>query len=84
MTDSAMPVTDIALYRAGGVVGTKRDQEPAADRGLAGNAAREFRIPMLVSHAAQQTLRRASHGYGRRDFTFICQCLDLSGDRAPV
>ena len=36
------------------------------DLGLAVNAARELRVPVAVSSAAQQVLRMASsHGYGR-------------------
>ena len=42
----------------------------AKDLGLAVNAARELRVPVIVAPAAQQVLRLASsHGYGRKDFT---------------
>ncbi len=69
-----------------------RDYEPgfmtdlmAKDLGLAVNAARELRIPVLVSSAAQQALRLASsHGLGRKDFTSIYQFLKPSSDQAPV
>ncbi len=71
---------------------SSRDYEPgfmtdlmAKDLGLAVNAARELRIPVLVSPAAQQALRLASsHGYGRKDFTSIYQFLKPSSDQAPV
>ena len=44
----------------------------AKDLGLAVNAARELRVPVIVAPAAQQALRLASsHGYGRKDFTSI-------------
>jgi 3-hydroxyisobutyrate dehydrogenase len=44
----------------------------AKDLGLAVNAARELRVPVVVAPAAQQALRLASsHGYGRRDFTSV-------------
>ncbi len=57
----------------------------AKDLGLAVNAARELRIPVVVSPAAQQALRLASsHGYGRKDFTSIYQFLKRSSDSAPV
>jgi 3-hydroxyisobutyrate dehydrogenase len=57
----------------------------AKDLGLAVNAARELRIPVIVSPAAQQALRLASsHGYGRKDFTAIYQFLKPSSDSAPV
>jgi 3-hydroxyisobutyrate dehydrogenase len=57
----------------------------AKDLGLAVNAARELRIPVVVSPAAQQVLRLASsHGYGRKDFTSIYQFLKPSGGQAPV
>ena len=57
----------------------------AKDLGLAVNAARELRIPVMVSPIAQQALRLASsHGYGRKDFTAIYQFLKPSGGQAPV
>jgi len=71
---------------------SSRDYEPgfmtdlmAKDLGLAVNAARELRIPVLVSPAAQQALRLASsHGLGRKDFTSIYQFLKPSSGAAPV
>ena len=57
----------------------------AKDLGLAVNAARELRIPVIVSPAAQQALRLASsHGLGRKDFTAIYQFLKPSDGSAPV
>ena len=57
----------------------------AKDLGLAVNAARELRIPVIVSPAAQQALRLASsHGLGRKDFTSIYQFLKPSSGQAPV
>jgi 3-hydroxyisobutyrate dehydrogenase len=57
----------------------------AKDLGLAVNAARELRIPVVVSPAAQQALRLASsHGYGRKDFTSIYQFLKPSSGSSPV
>jgi 3-hydroxyisobutyrate dehydrogenase len=57
----------------------------AKDLGLAVNAARELRIPVMVSPIAQQALRLASsHGYGRKDFTAIYQFLKPSSGQAPV
>jgi 3-hydroxyisobutyrate dehydrogenase len=57
----------------------------AKDLGLAVNAARELRVPVVVAPAAQQALRLASsHGYGRKDFTSIYQFLKPSSDQAPV
>jgi 3-hydroxyisobutyrate dehydrogenase len=57
----------------------------AKDLGLAVNAARELRVPVVVAPAAQQVLRLASsHGLGRRDFTAIYTFLKPSDDRAPV
>ena len=57
----------------------------AKDLGLAVNAARELRIPVIVSPAAQQALRLASsHGLGRKDFTSIYQVLKPSSGQAPV
>src|SRR5712692_2488292 len=44
----------------------------AKDLGLAVNAARELRVPVVVAPAAQQILRLASsHGYGRKDFSSV-------------
>ena len=71
---------------------SSRDYEPgfmtdlmAKDLGLAVNAARELRIPVIVSPAAQQALRLASsHGLGRKDFTAIYQFLKPSDGSAPV
>ncbi len=57
----------------------------AKDLGLAVNAARELRVPVVVSPAAQQVLRLASsHGFGRKDFTSVYQFLRRSSDEAPV
>jgi 3-hydroxyisobutyrate dehydrogenase len=57
----------------------------AKDLGLAVNAARELRVPVMVAPAAQQTLRLASsHGWGRKDFTSVYQFLKPSSDQAPV
>ena len=57
----------------------------AKDLGLAVNAARELRIPVVVAPAAQQALRLASsHGLGRKDFTSIYQFLRPSSENAPV
>jgi 3-hydroxyisobutyrate dehydrogenase len=57
----------------------------AKDLGLAVNAARELRVPVVVAPAAQQVLRLASsHGLGRKDFTAIYTFLKPSDDKAPV
>jgi 3-hydroxyisobutyrate dehydrogenase len=57
----------------------------AKDLGLAVNAARELRVPVVVAPAAQQLLRLASsHGLGRRDFTSVYLFLKPSSDQAPV
>jgi len=57
----------------------------AKDLGLAVNAARELRVPVVVAPAAQQVLRLASsHGLGRRDFTAVYTFLKPSDDKAPV
>ena len=57
----------------------------AKDLGLAVSAARELRIPVFVSPAAQQVLRLASsHGLGRKDFTAVYQFLKPSSGQAPV
>ena len=70
------------MHPVPGLVGkapSSRDYAPgfmtdlmAKDLGLAVNAARELRVPVVVAPAAQQALRLASsHGYGRKDFTSI-------------
>src|SRR4029077_14348326 len=52
--------------------------------GLAVNAARELRVPVAVSSAAQQVLRMASsHGYGRKDVSAVYQFLQASQGDAP-
>jgi 3-hydroxyisobutyrate dehydrogenase len=57
----------------------------AKDLGLAVNAARELRLPVVVAPAAQQVLRLASsHGYGRKDFSSVYEFLRPSSDQAPV
>ena len=57
----------------------------AKDLGLAVNAARELRVPVVVAPAAQQVLRLASsHGLGRKDFTSVYTFLRPSSDQAPV
>jgi 3-hydroxyisobutyrate dehydrogenase len=57
----------------------------AKDLGLAVNAARELRVPVVVAPAAQQVLRLASsHGYGRKDFSSVYAFLRPSSDQAPV
>jgi 3-hydroxyisobutyrate dehydrogenase len=57
----------------------------AKDLGLAVNAARELRVPVVVAPAAQQVLRLASsHGYGRKDFSSVYDFLRPSSDQAPV
>src|SRR6266850_1843755 len=57
----------------------------AKDLGLAVNAARELRVPVVVAPAAQQVLRLASsHGLGRRDFTSVYLFLKPSADSAAV
>ena len=57
----------------------------AKDLGLAVNAARELRIPVIVAPAAQQALRLASsHGLGRKDFTAIYTFLKPSSGDVPV
>jgi 3-hydroxyisobutyrate dehydrogenase len=84
---AAHPVPGLVAQAA-----SSRDYEPgfmtdlmAKDLGLAVNAARELRIPVIVSPAAQQALRLASsHGWGRKDFTAIYQFLKPSSGEAPV
>jgi len=57
----------------------------AKDLGLAVNAARALRVPVVVAPAAQQVLRLASsHGLGRKDFTSVYQFLKPSDGSAPV
>jgi 3-hydroxyisobutyrate dehydrogenase len=57
----------------------------AKDLGLAVNAARELRVPVVVAPAAQQVLRLASsHGYGRKDFSSVYAFLKPSSGTAPV
>ena len=57
----------------------------AKDLGLAVNAARELRVPVVVAPVAQQVLRLASsHGLGRKDFTAVYTFLKPSDDKAPV
>lgn len=57
----------------------------AKDLGLAVNAARALRVPVVVAPAAQQVLRLASsHGFGRKDFTSVYQFLAPSSGEAPV
>jgi 3-hydroxyisobutyrate dehydrogenase len=57
----------------------------AKDLGLAVNAARELRVPVVVSPAAQQALRLASsHGFGRKDFSSVYMFLRASSREAPV
>src|SRR5437870_2631846 len=83
----AHPVPGIAPRAA-----SNRDYEPgfttdlmAKDLGLAVNAARELRVPVVVAPAAQQALRLASsHGLGKKDFTAVYLFLKPSSDEAPV
>jgi len=57
----------------------------AKDLGLAVNAARALRVPVVVAPAARQVLRLASsHGLGRKDFTSVYQFLKPSDGNAPV
>ena len=57
----------------------------AKDLGLAVNAARELRVPVVVAPAAQQVLRLASsHGLGRKDFTSVYLFMKPSSTQAPV
>jgi 3-hydroxyisobutyrate dehydrogenase len=56
----------------------------AKDLGLAVNAARTLRVPVVVAPAAQQVLRLASsHGWGGKDFTAVYQFLKPSSSHAP-
>jgi len=55
------------------------------DLGLAVDAARNLRVPLFVTPAAQQVYRLASsHGLGRRDFTSVYSFLKPSSGQAPV
>jgi 3-hydroxyisobutyrate dehydrogenase len=55
------------------------------DLGLAVNAARELRVPVAVSSAAQQVLRMASsHGFGKKDVSAVYAFLEASRGDAPV
>jgi 3-hydroxyisobutyrate dehydrogenase len=55
------------------------------DLGLAVNAARELRVPVAVSSAAQQVLRMASsQGYGKKDVSSVYAFLRASSVDAPV
>jgi 3-hydroxyisobutyrate dehydrogenase len=55
------------------------------DLGLAVNAARELRVPVAVSSAAQQVLRMASsQGYGKKDVASVYAFLKASSADAPV
>jgi 3-hydroxyisobutyrate dehydrogenase len=55
------------------------------DLGLAVEAARNLRVPLFVTPAAQQVYRLASsHGLGRRDFTSVYAFLKPSSGQAPV
>jgi 3-hydroxyisobutyrate dehydrogenase len=57
----------------------------AKDLGLAVDAARQLRVPVVVAPAAQQVLRLASsHGLGRKDFTAVYTFLKPSSGQAPV
>jgi 3-hydroxyisobutyrate dehydrogenase len=57
----------------------------AKDVGLAVNAAREKRVPVVVAPAAQQLYRMASsHGFARRDCSSVYQFLKPSSGDAPV
>jgi 3-hydroxyisobutyrate dehydrogenase len=57
----------------------------AKDIGLAVNAARQLRVPVVVAPAAQQLLRLASsHGLGRKDFSSVYTFLKPSSDQAPI
>ena len=55
------------------------------DLGLAVDAARNLRVPLFVTPAAQQVYRLASsHGLGRRDFTTVYSFLKPSSGQAPI
>jgi len=83
------------MHPVPGLVGkapSSRDYAPgfttdlmAKDLGLAVNAARELRVPVVVAPAAQQALRLASsHGLGRKDFSAVYMFLRASSREAPV
>ena len=83
------------MHPVPGLVGkapSSRDYAPgfttdlmAKDLGLAVNAARELRVPVVVAPAAQQALRLASsHGLGRKDFSSVYMFLRASSPDAPV
>ena len=83
------------MHPVPGLVGkapSSRDYAPgfttdlmAKDLGLAVNAARELRVPVVVAPAAQQALRLASsHGLGRKDFSSVYMFLKPSSREAPV
>jgi len=83
------------MHPVPGLVGkapSSRDYAPgfttdlmAKDLGLAVNAARELRVPVVVAPAAQQVLRLASsHGLGRKDFSSVYMFLRASSREAPV
>jgi 3-hydroxyisobutyrate dehydrogenase len=83
------------MHPVPGLVGkapSSRDYAPgfttdlmAKDLGLAVNAARELRVPVVVAPAAQQALRLASsHGFGRKDFSSVYMFLRASNREAPV
>ena len=71
---------------------SNRDYEPgfttdlmAKDLGLAVSAARQLRVPVVVSPMAQQVLRLASsHGLGKKDFSSVYLFLKPSSGDAPV
>jgi 3-hydroxyisobutyrate dehydrogenase len=57
----------------------------AKDLGLAVTAARQLRVPVVVSPIAQQLLRLASsHGLGKKDFSSVYLFLKPSSTDAPV
>jgi 3-hydroxyisobutyrate dehydrogenase len=57
----------------------------AKDLGLAVNAAREKRVPVVIAPAAQQLYRMASsHGLGREDCSSVFKFLKPSSEDAPV
>src|SRR5213596_4004551 len=81
------------MHPVGGLVPkapSSRDYAPgfttdlmAKDLGLAVNAARELRVPVVVAPAAQQALRLASsHGLGRKDFSSVYMFLRASSREA--
>ena len=83
------------MHPVGGLVAkapSSRDYAPgfttdlmAKDLGLAVNAARDLRVPVVVAPAAQQVLRLASsHGLGRKDFSSVYVFLKPSSGQAPV